>query len=326
MRHSEARADRALQSRVVTESAATSRYLDFDRAAWSRLRAATPLTLDEPELERLRGINERIDMDEVATVYLPLSRLLNLYVSATQDLHKVSARFLGTIAPKVPYIIGIAGSVAVGKSTFARILQALLAQWPDHPKVDLITTDGFLYPNRVLEERGIMNRKGFPESYDTRALLDVLRRIKSGEEVVEAPVYSHVVYDIVPNERVVLRGPDIVIIEGLNVLQTRSDAPEFVSDYFDFSIYIDADEPDIEQWYVDRFLALRASVFKNPDSFFRFYAELSDEKAIATARRIWREINGLNLRENIAPTRERASLVVHKTADHRVDQVQLLRL
>ena len=326
MRHSEARADRALQSRVVTESAATSRYLDFDRAAWSRLRAATPLTLDEPELERLRGINERIDMDEVATVYLPLSRLLNLYVSATQDLHKVSARFLGTIAPKVPYIIGIAGSVAVGKSTFARILQALLAQWPDHPKVDLITTDGFLYPNRVLEERGIMNRKGFPESYDTRALLDVLRRIKSGEEVVEAPVYSHVVYDIVPNERVVLRGPDIVIIEGLNVLQTRSDAPEFVSDYFDFSIYIDADEPDIEQWYVDRFLALRASVFKNPDSFFRFYAELSDEEAIATARRIWREINGLNLRENIAPTRERASLVVHKTADHRVDQVQLLRL
>ena len=326
MRHSEARADRALQSRVVTESAATSRYLDFDRAAWSRLRAATPLTLDEPELERLRGINERIDMDEVATVYLPLSRLLNLYVSATQDLHKVSARFLGTIAPKVPYIIGIAGSVAVGKSTFARILQALLAQWPDHPKVDLITTDGFLYPNRVLEERGIMNRKGFPESYDTRALLDVLRRIKSGEEVVEAPVYSHVVYDIVPNERVVLRGPDIVIIEGLNVLQTRSDAPEFVSDYFDFSIYIDADEPDIEQWYVDRFLALRASVFKNPDSFFRFYAELSDEEAIATARRIWREINGLNLREKIAPTRERASLVVHKTADHRVDQVQLLRL
>jgi type I pantothenate kinase len=310
----------------VTESAATSRYLEFDRAAWSQLRAATPLTLDEPELERLRGINERIDIDEVASVYLPLSRLLNLYVSATQDLHKVSATFLGTIAPKVPYVIGIAGSVAVGKSTFARILQALLAQWPDHPKVDLITTDGFLYPNRVLEERGIMNRKGFPESYDTRALLDVLRRIKSGEEVVEAPVYSHVVYDIVPNERAVVRSPDIVIIEGLNVLQTGSDAREFVSDYFDFSIYIDADEPDIEQWYVDRFLALRASVFQDPDSFFRFYAELSDDEAIATARRIWREINGLNLRENIAPTRDRASLVVHKTADHRVDRVQLLRL
>jgi len=310
----------------VTAPGATSRYLEFDREAWSQLRAATPLTLDEPELERLRGINERIDMDEVASVYLPLSRLLNLYVSATQDLHKVSATFLGTIAPKVPYVVGIAGSVAVGKSTFARILQALLAQWPDHPKVDLVTTDGFLYPNRVLDERGIMNRKGFPESYDTKALLDVLRRIKSGDEVVEAPVYSHVVYDIVPDEHVVVRSPDIVIIEGLNVLQTRSGAPEFVSDYFDFSIYIDADEPDIEQWYVDRFLALRASVFQDPDSFFRFYAELSDDEAIATARRIWREINGLNLRENIAPTRDRASLVVHKTADHRVDRVQLLRL
>ena len=310
----------------VIAPGATSRYLEFDREAWSQLRAATPLTLDEPELERLRGINERIDMDEVASVYLPLSRLLNLYVSATQDLHKVSATFLGTIAPKVPYVIGIAGSVAVGKSTFARILQALLAQWPDHPKVDLITTDGFLYPNRVLDERGIMNRKGFPESYDTRALLDVLRRIKSGDEVVEAPVYSHVVYDIVPDEHVVVRSPDIVIIEGLNVLQTRSGAPEFVSDYFDFSIYIDADEPDIEQWYVERFLALRASVFQDPNSFFRFYAELSDDEAVATARRIWHEINGLNLRENIAPTRDRASLVLHKTAEHRVDHVQLLRL
>ena len=320
---------------AVTSSAAgghtptangSSRYLDFDRQAWSELRAATPLTLAEPELERLRGINERIDLDEVASVYLPLSRLLNLYVSATQDLHRVSATFLGTIAPKVPYIIGIAGSVAVGKSTFARILQALLAQWPDHPKVDLITTDGFLYPNRELESRGIMNRKGFPESYDTRALLRVLRRIKSGDDMVEAPVYSHVVYDIVPDQKVIVSGADIVIIEGLNVLQTRSGAPEFVSDYFDFSIYVDAAEADIEQWYVERFLALRASVFQDPDSFFRFYAELSDDEAVATARRIWREINGLNLRENIEPTRERASLIVHKTADHRVDRVQLLRL
>ncbi len=310
----------------VTEPAAPSRYLEFDRVAWSHLRAATPLTLEQPELERLRGINDRIDMDEVTSVYLPLSRLLNLYVSATQDLQKVSATFLGTIAPKVPYVIGIAGSVAVGKSTFARILQALLAQWPDHPKVDLITTDGFLYPNKVLDERGMMNRKGFPESYDTRALLDVLRRIKSGDDAVEAPVYSHVVYDIVPDEHVVVCNPDIVIIEGLNVLQTRSGAPEFVSDYFDFSIYVDADEPDIEQWYVDRFLALRASVFQDPNSFFRFYAELSDDEADETARRIWRDINGLNLRENIAPTRDRASLIVHKTADHRVDHVQLLRL
>lgn len=304
----------------------TSRYVDFDRQAWSELRAATPLTLAEPELERLRGINERIDLDEVASVYLPLSRLLNLYVSATQDLHRVSATFLGTIAPKVPYIIGIAGSVAVGKSTFARILQALLAKWPDHPKVDLITTDGFLYPNRVLEERGIMNRKGFPESYDTKALLQVLRQIKSGYEVVEAPVYSHVVYDIVPDEKVVVSGADIVIIEGLNVLQTRSGAPEFVSDYFDFSIYVDADVHDIEEWYVQRFFALRESVFQNPDSYFRNFAALTDQQAEATARHIWATVNGRNLRENIEPTRERASLIVHKTADHRVDRVQLLRL
>ena len=284
------------------------------------------MTLDEPELERLRGINERIDMDEVATVYLPLSRLLNLYVSATQDLHKVSATFLGTIAPKVPYVIGIAGSVAVGKSTFARILQALLAQWPDHPKVDLITTDGFLYPNRVLEARGIMNRKGFPESYDTRELLRVLREIKSGHRDVHAPVYSHVVYDIVDGEHVVVDQPDIVILEGLNVLQTAEGFTEFVSDYFDFSINHDADELDIEQWYIDRFLALRGSVFQNPDSFFTFYAELSDEEAIDVARSIWREINGRNLVENIAPTRDRASLVLHKTSDHRVDRVRLRRL
>jgi len=302
------------------------RYLTFDRDAWSALRAATPLTLRERELERLRGINEHIDLDEVASVYLPLSRLLNLYVSATQDLHKVSATFLGTIAPKVPYVIGVAGSVAVGKSTFARILQALLAQWPHHPKVDLITTDGFLFPNRVLEQRGIMNRKGFPESYDTRELLRVLREIKSGAAKVTAPVYSHVVYDIVADERVEVHQPDIVILEGLNVLQTGTGSQEFVSDYFDFSIYIDADEEHIEGWYVDRFLALRESVFKDPTSYFRFYAELADAEAVDVAKGIWREINGRNLRENIAPTRDRASLIVHKTADHRVDRVQLRRL
>jgi type I pantothenate kinase len=223
-------------------------------------------------------------------------------------------------------VIGIAGSVAVGKSTFARILQALLAQWPDHPKVDLITTDGFLFPNAVLTERHLMNRKGFPESYDARELLRVLRQIKSGDDTVDAPVYSHVVYDIVEGERILINRPDIVIIEGLNVLQTANDATEFVSDYFDFSIYVDADEADIEQWYVDRFLTLRASVFQNPTSFFRRFADLSDEEAVATARGIWTEINGVNLRENIAPTRERASLIVHKTADHHVDSVRLRRL
>jgi len=314
----------------VTSAANTnnssSRYLSFDRNAWAELRATTPLTLREPELARLQGINEEIDMEEVVTIYLPLSRLLNLYVSATQDLHRVSATFLGTIAPKVPYVIGVAGSVAVGKSTFARILQALLAQWPDHPKVDLITTDGFLHPNAVLEERGIMDRKGFPESYDTRELLRVLRNIKSGHELVEAPVYSHVVYDIIPEKKIAVQSPDIVIFEGLNMLQTGPQATEFVSDYFDFSIYIDADEANIEQWYVDRFLALRESVFQDPDSFFRFYADLSDEQATETAREIWRTINGRNLRENIAPTRERASLILHKTVGHRIDNVKLRRL
>ena len=307
----------------------TERYVSFDRQQWAELRAATPMTLREADLENLRGINERIDLDEVAAVYLPLTRLLNLYVSATQNLHKVSATFLGTLAPKVPYVIGVAGSVAVGKSTFARILQALLARWPDHPKVDLITTDGFLHPNHVLEERGIMNRKGFPESYDTRNLLKFLRELKSGRPAVQAPVYSHVVYDIVDGEHATVCQPDILILEGLNVLQVGapgSEAAEFVSDYFDFSIYIDADEDDIEQWYVDRFLSLCDSVFQNPDSFFRHFAHLSRDEAIATARGIWQGINGLNLSENIEPTRERASLILRKGADHRVSDVRLRKL
>ena len=287
------------------------------------------MTLREADLEDLRGINERIDLDEVAAVYLPMTRLLNLYVSATQNLHKVSATFLGTLAPKVPYVIGVAGSVAVGKSTFARILQALLARWPDHPKVDLITTDGFLYPNHVLEERDLMNRKGFPESYDTRALLKFLRDLKSGQATVEAPVYSHIVYDIVEGETAKVCQPDILILEGLNVLQVGApgnDAAEFVSDYFDFSIYIDALEADIEKWYVDRFLSLCDSVFQDPSSFFRHFAHLSRDEAIAVAQSIWESINGLNLKNNIEPTRERASLILRKGNDHRVSEVLLRKL
>lgn len=304
----------------------SDRYLTFSRDDWAALRAATPMTLREDDLTQLHGINEEIDLDEVAAVYLPLSRLLNLYVSAVQDLQRVSSTFLGSIAPKVPYVIGIAGSVAVGKSTFARILQALLSRWPDHPQVDLVTTDGFLHPNAELERRGLMERKGFPESYDTRALVAFLRGVKSGELEVEAPVYDHITYDILTDETVVVRQPDIVIVEGLNVLQVGSDGVEFVSDHFDFSIYVDADERDIEQWYVDRFATFRESVFQNPDSYFSNFAGLSDDEAEQVARSIWAAINGKNLAENIAPTRERASLIIRKAADHRVSQVQLRRL
>jgi len=302
------------------------RYIPFTRDEWADLRAATPLTIREKDLEALRGINERIDLDEVTAVYLPLTRLLNLYVSATQNLHKVSATFLGTMAPKVPYVIGVAGSVAVGKSTFARILQALLARWPEHPKVDLVTTDGFLFPNAVLDERGIMNRKGFPESYDTKSLLQFLRELKSGRPEVSAPVYSHVVYDIVDGQEIVVRQPDILILEGLNVLQVSTDSNEFVSDYFDFSIYIDAEEDVIRDWYIERFHALRQTVFQDPQSFFKHFAELDDDEATEVACGIWAEINGRNLSDNIAPTKSRASLVINKGANHRVTDVQLRKL
>lgn len=310
----------------MIEPADIDRYVSFTRDEWSRLRAATPLTLHEVDLKELRGINDRIDLDEVATVFLPLTRLLNLYVSATQNLHKVSATFLGTMAPKVPYVIGVAGSVAVGKSTFARILQALLARWPEHPRVDLLTTDGFLLPNATLLDRDMMNRKGFPESYDTRRLLQFLRDVKAGCAEVTAPVYSHIVYDVIPDAEVVICQPDILIIEGLNVLQVGAEATEFVSDYFDFSIYIDALEADIEKWYVERFLTLCQTVFQNPDSFFQNFAHLTQDEAIATARGIWREINGKNLIQNIEPTKSRASLSLHKDAEHRVTEIHLRKL
>ncbi len=303
-------------------------YVSFSREEWARLRASTPLTLTDRDLKALRGINEYVSLEEVAEVYLPLSRLLNLYVAAAQGLHHVTDQFLGKPERAVPYIIGVAGSVAVGKSTFARILCALLARWSHHPKVDLVTTDGFLYPNRVLEDRGLMNRKGFPESYDLRRLMRFMAELKSGAEKVHAPVYSHLVYDIVPGGEAVLQRPDIVVVEGLNVLQTPDSARRrsirtCMSDFFDFSIYLDADEQDVEEWYVARFLTLRDTAFRDPRSYFRRYADLSTEDAIATARRIWGEINGVNLRENIRPTRDRARLILRKGADHSVRAVQL---
>ena len=307
------------------------RYLQFTKDEWSRLRAATPLTLTEQDLAELRGINERLSLDEVAQVYLPLSRLLNLYVAATQNLRQTTDTFLGSLPAPVPYVIAIAGSVAVGKSTTARVVQALLSRWPNHPKVDLITTDGFLLPNQVLQSRGLMARKGFPESYDVRTLLQFMARLKSGQKAVEAPVYSHEAYDIVPGQAHVVRAPNIVIVEGLNVLQTsdgRDSGPPrtFVSDFFDFSIYVDAEEPHIRQWYVDRFLTLRETVFQNERSYFHRYSKLNVEEARTTAIEIWESINAVNLRKNILPTRERAHLILNKTEDHSVQWVKLRKL
>lgn len=300
-------------------------YVEFDRRSWRRLRRAMPMVLSEQDLEGLRGLGDHLDLDEIAEIYLPLSRLIHLQVSARQRLFQSTNLFLGEASEApMPFVIGVAGSVAVGKSTSARVLRALLTRWDSHPRVDLLTTDGFLLPNRELERRGIMHRKGYPESYDRRALLRFVTEVKSGAPVVRAPVYSHTKYDIVPGEHVEVRRPDILIVEGLNVLQT---GPRLmVSDLFDFSLYVDARIEDIEEWYIERFLSLRKTSFSNPSSHFAHYADLSDKAARLAAREIWTSINRPNLVENILPTRPRATLVLRKNSDHSIQRLRLRKI
>lgn len=312
----------------------TPPYMSFTRAQWATLRANTPLLLDEDELRRLRGVNEPMPVEEVAEIYLPLSRLVNLYVDAARELLQVTDRFLGRPSLAPPFVVAIAGSVAAGKSTTARLLQALLARWNSHPHVALVTTDGFLHPNAVLEERGLMQRKGFPESYDVARLLRFLADLKSGRPEVEAPVYSHLSYDIVPGARTRVRRPDVLILEGINVLQASAPSQReeddgrpklMVSDFIDFSIYVDADEQSLERWYVRRFLSLRDTAFRDPASYFHRYAALSEPEAIETALRIWRDINRVNLVHNIVGTRERATVILRKGAEHAIEEVRLRR-
>jgi len=322
-----------MDDRAAPVQSAYSPYHRFDRAHWAALRADTPLTLSAEDLGKLRSINEPITLEEVIEIYLPLSRLLALYVAATQGLFKATQRFLGAEDGKVPYIIGVAGSVAAGKSTFTRVMRALLSRWPNTPRVELVTTDGFLFPNAVLEREKLMGKKGFPESYDGATLLRFISDVKAGRREVAAPVYSHLTYDIVPDGRVVIDRPDILIVEGLNVLapgrrgkgRPRGSAA-FVSDYFDFSIYLDASEHDLERWYIERFMRLRETSFRDPRSYFTRYTELDDATAEAKAREIWRTINLANLHENVLPTRQRANLILTKGADHRIERVALRKL
>src|ERR1700674_3635658 len=308
-----------------------SPYRAFSRAEWAALREDTPMTLASDEVTRLRSLHDLLDIAEIEDIYLPLSRLLSLYVAATQRLFRAQQRFIATGDAKMPYVIGVAGSVAVGKSTTARVLQALLGPWPNVPRVALITPDVFLYPNAMLEREGLMERKGFPDSYDLPALLRFLSDIKAGRRPVRAPVYSHLVYDVMPNRWVEIDRPEILIVEGLNVLQTGrlprdGKAVPFVSDFFDFSVYLDADEDVLKQWYVERFLALRETAFRDPKSYFHRYARLTEDKDAATATAIWTRINLVNLHENILPTRRRADLILTKEETHKVQEVALRKL
>lgn len=306
-------------------------FVDLDRDAWARLSASTPLPLTDADVERLAGLGDPIDLAEVDVVYRPISRLLDLHIEATRGLHAASSTFLREDVGGTPFVIGVAGSVAVGKSTTARVLRELLARWPATPRVQLVTTDGFLYPNAELARRGLMERKGFPESYDRRSLLRFVSQVKAGRPEVTVPVYDHLTYDIVPGAEIVVSRPDVLIVEGLNVLQPARPSSEgpsslAVSDFFDFSIYVDARTVDVRQWYVERFLRLRETAFARPESYFHRYAALTDAEAVQRAERIWDSINAPNLLHNILPTRSRATLVLTKGPDHAVQRVRLRKL